>query len=159
MTRFSLLWLAGASLFAGAAAAAPPRQFLTDALKGDNSEMTLGRLAAARGASAGVRDFGARLASDHRQARIEAAAVARAEHVPVTSAMMPEAARERRRLLRLRGEAFDREFARYMVGDHREDIEKFEAQASGGDRRTAALARRQLPTLREHLRIAESLPH
>jgi len=44
-----------------------------------------------------------------------------------------------------------------MIEDHRNDIAKFEAQARSGDPRTAALARRQLPTLRKHLRIAQSL--
>jgi hypothetical protein len=44
-----------------------------------------------------------------------------------------------------------------MVHDHREDIAKFEAQARTGERNTARLAREQLPTLRKHLRIAESI--
>jgi putative membrane protein len=148
---------AGAALVSGMAAAAPPRQFLGDAIKGDNNEVVLGQIAARRGDSAGVRDFGARLHSDHAGARVEAVAVARALRVPVPAGMTPEAARERGRLQRLSGPAFDREFVRYMVNDHREDIAKFESQARTGDRRTAALAQAQLPTLREHLRIAESL--
>jgi putative membrane protein len=158
MKYFALLALAtGAAFVSSPAAAAPARQFLGDAIRGDNSEMILGEIAARRGGSSGVRDFGARLHSDHRHARVEAAAVARALRVAVPSGMMPEAARERRRLQRLSGPAFDREFVRYMVNDHREDIAKFERQAHEGDRRTAALAEAQLPTLREHLRIAESL--
>jgi hypothetical protein len=44
-----------------------------------------------------------------------------------------------------------------MIKDHREDIAKFEAQTRNGDRETARLARMQLPVLRKHLRIAESL--
>lgn len=158
MLKLNLMALAaGAMLFSGGAQAAPGRQFLGDALKGDNSEMMLGSLAVRRGASAGVRDFGARLRNDHGQARVEAARVAHELRVRVPAAVMPEASRERARLVRLRGAAFDREFVRYMVHDHREDIAKFEDQARTGDRRTAALARAQLPTLREHLRIAESL--
>jgi putative membrane protein len=157
MHKSALLALGASVAFAAAAQAAPPRQFLGDAIKGDNSEMILGQIAARRGESPGVRDFGQRLHSDHAQARVEAVAVARAMRVPVPSAMMPEAARERTRLQRLRGPAFDREFVRYMVNDHREDVAKFESQARTGDRRTAALAQAQLPTLREHLRIAESL--
>ena len=157
MHRFALLLAAATALGSTAASAAPARQFLGDAIRGDNSETVLGAIAARRGDSAGVRDFGARLHSDHQQARVEAASVARALRLPVPSGMMPEATRERRRLQRLSGPAFDREFARYMVHDHREDIAKFERQARTGDRRTAALAQAQLPTLREHLRIAESL--
>jgi putative membrane protein len=158
MRRFACLMLAaGLACAANGARAAPARQFLADAIRGDNSEMILGRIAADRGDSAGVRDYGARLHGDHANAGAEAAAVARALRIPVPGGMTPEAARERARLQRLRGPAFDREFVRYMANDHREDIAKFERQARTGDRRTAALAQAQLPTLREHLRIAESL--
>jgi putative membrane protein len=157
--RKSILAVAtvGLAIAATAAPAAPARQFLDDAIGGDNSEMTLGQIATRRGGSAGARDYGARLYDDHRRARVEAVAVARALRVAVPSGMMPEAARERVRLQRLSGGAFDREFARYMTNDHHDDIAKFERQARIGDRRTAALAQSQLPTLREHLRIAESL--
>jgi putative membrane protein len=141
-----------------AAAAAPPRVFLTDAIKGDNSEARLGRVIAQRGASPAVRNFGNVLTSDHSAARVQAAAVARRMGVPVPGAMTAQAHSEFRLLLRMRGHAFDREVRRYMINDHREDIAKFVAQARTGDPRTAALARAQLPTLRKHLRIAESLP-
>lgn len=160
MSRSALLLLGAATALVSTAAwSAPARQFLGDAIRGDNSEMTLGQIAASRGDSAGVRDYGTRLHDDHANARVEAVRVARALRVPVPAGMMPEAVRERSRLRRLSGPAFDREFVRYMTHDHHEDIAKFEAQARSGDRRTAALARAQLPTLREHLRIAESLAH
>jgi len=71
--------------------------------------------------------------------------------------MTPDARVEYARLSHLRGRAFDREVRRSMIADHRKDIAAFEAQARGGDPRTARLARIQLPTLRKHLRIAESL--
>jgi putative membrane protein len=140
------------------ASASPASKFLSDAIKGDNSETRLGQLIASRGSSAAVRSFGRRLASDHSQAKAQAAALARRMGVAVPSAMMPEARSEYAKLLRLRGRAFDREVRRYMINDHRKDIAKFESQARNGDRRTADLARAQLPTLRTHLRIAESLP-
>jgi putative membrane protein len=44
-----------------------------------------------------------------------------------------------------------------MIHDHQKDISDFEKQARSGDRQTAALARAQLPVLRKHLRIAQSL--
>ncbi|MFL6736753.1 MAG: DUF4142 domain-containing protein [Sphingomonas sp.] len=140
------------------ATAAPANKFLSDAIKGDNSETTLGRLIASRGSSTSVRSFGRTLERDHSTARVQAAAVARRMGVAVPSSMMPEARSEMRKLERLRGRAFDREVRRYMIHDHRKDISEFDDQARQGDRRTAALARQQLPTLRKHLRIAESLP-
>ena len=61
-----------------AASAAPARHFLEDAIKGDNSETSLGRLIASRGDSAQVRSFGRTLVRDHSRARVDAAAVANA---------------------------------------------------------------------------------
>lgn len=139
------------------ALAAPPRSFLDDAIKGDNSEIALGRLIAARGHSPEVRSFGKTLYRDHSSARGQAVAVAREMGMRPPRAMMAEARSEQRKLEHLRGRAFDREVRRYMINDHEKDIATFKAQARTGDRRTASLARAQLPTLHKHLRIAQSL--
>jgi putative membrane protein len=140
-----------------AASAEPARQFLSDAIKGDNSESTLGRVISARGYSAQVRSFGRTLTSDHSAARVQAASVARGYGMAPSRSMMPEARSEMRKLERLRGRAFDREVRRYMINDHHKDIATFRAQVRSGDRRTAALARAQLPTLEKHLKLAESI--
>jgi putative membrane protein len=147
-----------ALLASSAVAAQPASKFLGDAIKGDNSESRLGQLIAARGSTAAVRSFGRTLTSDHDAARAQAAALARRMGVSVPTSMMPEARAEYSKLQHLRGPAFDREVKRYMIRDHRKDIGEFQDQARHGDRRTASLARQQLPTLRKHLRIAESLP-
>lgn len=147
------LLLAGA---AGAALAAPPGQFLKQAIQGDNSEIQLGQLAENQGASQGVKDFGRTLEQDHTQAREQAAQVAKQVGVTPPQAMMPEARQEKAKLSRMHGAAFDREFARYMVNDHKKDIRKFEQQAAGKGP-TAQLARQTLPTLKKHLKMAESL--
>ncbi|HEV2595943.1 MAG TPA: DUF4142 domain-containing protein [Sphingomicrobium sp.] len=148
----------GAMLASSLAVAAPPAKFLHAAIQGDNSETRLGQLIATQGASSSVRNFGSTLVSDHTQARAQAVEVARKMHVPAPSSMMPEARAEYAKLKRLHGPAFDREVRRYMVNDHRKDIADFEQQARGRERSTAALAQAQLPTLRKHLRLAESLP-
>lgn len=133
-------------------------QFLRKAIKGDNSEITLGNLAINRSHDPAVRSFGRTLVRDHSQARRQASAVARRLNVNVPRAIMPEAARERQRLMHLGGRGFDREFARYMVNDHQKDIADFEAEANSNDRPTLVhLARQTLPTLRKHLAIAQSL--
>ena len=151
------LIFAAACLTSTAALSAPPRTFLNDAIKGDNSEIALGRLIAARGYSAQVRSFGNTLYRDHSTARGQAVAVAREIGIRPPTAMMAEARSEQRRLERMRGRAFDLEVRRYMINDHQKDIAMFQTQVRTGDRRTAALARAQLPTLRKHLRIAESI--
>jgi putative membrane protein len=151
--------LAVASMAATAAFAAPAPMFLKNAAQGDQSEVTLGNLAAQRGASAGVKDYGRRLASDHRAHLGKVQGLARRMHVALPAGMKPDARAAYRTLQRLRGAAFDRMFVQHMVADHRKDIGDYESQARSGDRQTAALARDTLPTLREHLRIAERLSH
>jgi putative membrane protein len=54
------------------------------------------------------------------------------------------------------GPAFDREFVRYMIEDHRKDIHAFEA-TKVGLRPDGELARQTLPALRKHLEMAEQL--
>jgi putative membrane protein len=139
-------------------ALADTSDFLTKALKGDNSETRLGALAAARGQSRQVREFGAMLERDHSAARRQAAPLARRHHVQVTNAMADEAKAEYAKLQHLRGVAFDREFGRYMVEDHRKDIADFEKETRSGDPADVRrLAQQTLPTLRKHLSTASSI--
>lgn len=146
-----------AVLAAAPAIAAPPAHFLKDAIQGDYSESTLGRLIQARGASAEVRNFGAMLTRDHTKGLGQAEAVARREHLSIRPAMAPEARAELYRLRRLSGVSFDREVRRYMIHDHQKDIAEFRDQARTGDRATAALATATLPVLEKHLATAESI--
>ena len=159
MSSHSLIALAAAGALAVAAAPAlakPAPQFLKMALEGDNSEIQLGRLAQNRAASPGVRDFGRTLEQDHSQARDQAMNVARQINVPPTEAMAPAARQEKAKLRHMSGPAFDREFVRYMVHDHKKDIQDFEEQAKAGGP-TAQLAQATLPTLHKHLDMAEKL--
>jgi putative membrane protein len=145
------------ALAATTASAASDKAFLTKAMKGDNSEMTFGEIAAQKGESPGVRDFGRMLHTDHAKAKSEVVPIARAHDVPITDEMAPEAKAEKVKLDGLSGAAFDREFASYMVDDHKKDIADFQRQAKMGDPATAKLARMQLPTLHKHLMVAEQL--
>jgi putative membrane protein len=52
------------------------KEFLSDAIKTDNSEITLGELAAKKSGSDRVRSFAQTLIDDHRRAKDEATALA-----------------------------------------------------------------------------------
>jgi putative membrane protein len=152
-----LMTIVGLASISTSALAASDSSFLKKALEGDNSEMALGQMAEKDGASAGTRDFGKMLYTDHSAAKTKALPVAKAHGVPDTEAMAPEAKAEAAKLKHLRGAAFDNEFDRYMVEDHTKDISDFEKQAKIGDSSTAALARDTLPDLRRHLEAAQKL--
>jgi putative membrane protein len=141
-----------------AVASSQAAQFLTDAMKGDNSEVKLGKLAQDMGSSQGVKDFGKMLENDHGKAKDQVAQVAKAMNVPTTDEMMPEADAEYTKLQGMSGAAFDKEFASYMVDDHKKDIDKFQKEANSSDpTQVTDLAKQTLPTLQKHLKTAQSL--
>lgn len=71
--------------------------------------------------------------------------------------MTPEAQQEMTKLQKLSGSEFDKEFARLMVKDHEKDIAEFKKEAASGKGSVQNFASQSLPTLEEHLRIAEAL--
>lgn len=156
--KFPCIWIT-ACLVCGSAWADDPREFLQDALHGDNSEMMLGQLAQQRGNSSDVRKFGAALYRDHSQARAEVLSVGRRYGLRSDTRAAPEAKEEREKLTHMRGDEFDREFARYMVEDHRKDIDKFRDEASERHGSVSQLAAKQLPVLEKHLSMAQETDH
>lgn len=138
-------------------AATPPRLFLMNSIRGDNSEIMLGRMAARRADGPSVRQFGRVLVQDHSMARTQSAALARQMGLSVPTMPTPIAMRESARLAPLTGELFDREFVRYMVRDHRQDITEFRGQIAMRSGPVSRLASRQLPVLQKHLAMAVAL--
>jgi len=151
--------LAAALLAIGSAAKADSSRedFLKSAIKGDNSEIRLGELAAKNGSRPAVREFGQTLVADHAKAKTQAARVARQLGVDVPSGAMLKADAEYVKLKVLSGRSFDREFVGYMIRDHQQDIHDFTAFARTHKGPVGDLAQMQLPTLKKHLRLAEDL--
>jgi putative membrane protein len=146
-----------ALLLPTAVAAKPTREFMKDAVQGDYSEATLGRLIASRGATGQVRSFGAMLARDHSNGLAQAQRLSARLGLRIPVRMMPDAREELFRLRHLHGRAFDLEVRRYMINDHRKDIADFRAQVRSGDRATAGFAAATIPVLRRHLDTALSI--
>jgi putative membrane protein len=139
---------------ARARASAADRQFAREAAQGGMAEVTLGRLAARRGASNAVRRFGKRMVDDHSAANQELKDIARTEGIRLPVGLGKHQATYNR-LARLRAMAFDRAYMADMVEDHRMDVAEFRREAAhGSDRDIREFARHTLPTLREHLRMA-----
>ncbi|HVZ28383.1 MAG TPA: DUF4142 domain-containing protein [Rhizomicrobium sp.] len=156
--KLSICLLGAALVLVPAAVSADsPREFLNKAAQGDNSEIMLGRLAQNRGMNPGVRDFGRTLVADHMTARDDVERTARRMGIRVDRDTTFEARNERDRLNGMRGPQFDREFIRYMIDDHRKDINDFREEARERHGGAGDLARRQLPTLQKHLDLALSL--
>jgi putative membrane protein len=146
--------------FTGPSLAADPAasgdKFIKDAIEGNLAEVQVGQLAQQKGASQAVKDFGATLARDHQAANEGATRAAQQMNVtpPDKPGLKQKAVYEKLSLLS--GDHFDRQFIKSMVEDHKQDIAKYQKEAQQGGP-AADYAKKTLPKLREHLKMAEDL--
>jgi len=130
--------------------------FITKAAHGGMAEVELGRVAQSRASSQKVKDFGQRMIDDHSKANDELSKIAGKQGVTVPTGMSASDQATKDKLSALSGHEFDVAYMQDMVKDHREDISEFQKEAnSGRDSDVKAFASQTLPTLREHLRLAE----
>ncbi len=72
--------------------------------------------------------------------------------------MDPAAQQEQQRLSKLSGPEFDKAYMRYQLKDHEKDVAEFKKEATTGkDAGIKNFAQSTLPTLREHLKLAEQI--
>lgn len=142
-----------------AAAAAPGggQPFLEHAIQGDTAMMKIGKLAEKKGTTARVREFGRLLRSDHLRARKMATALAKKMGAPVPATPSAQGRQTYDALSKLSGRRFDRKFVADMVTDHQKDIAAYAAETHSGDKPVAKLAKRTLPKLEDHLKVAYRL--
>jgi putative membrane protein len=132
--------------------------FVANAASGGMVEVQLGHLAEARGNSPDVKNFGRRMVADHSDAGAKLQAVASKEGMSVSSTLNQEDQATYNKLRNLSGADFDRAYADAMVKDHEQDIAEFEREAkSGKDSAVRQFAQDTLPTLREHLKLAQAM--
>jgi putative membrane protein len=145
------------SSFNAFAADARSSDFIKEAIEGNLFEVRAGELAKTKGASAGVRKFGAMLATDHADA--EAKSIAAAKSLGIAPPKMPSKTQQGllEALGRLEGDSFDEQFIKSMAEDHLRDVARYETQSKHGEDAAAIYAAATLPALREHLKTVQGL--
>jgi putative membrane protein len=133
-------------------------EFLVEALRTSLAEARLGELATQQSYDARVRDYGARLRSDHTAHATEIERLLEPLGVTIPTEPSAEALTQQATLERLTGKEFDAAFVQLMIWSHTEAIEKYGAQTHANpDRALHDFAAASLPMLREHLAAAEAL--
>ncbi|HEU4754174.1 MAG TPA: DUF4142 domain-containing protein, partial [Armatimonadota bacterium] len=143
----------------GAARMAPQDvKFMKDAAQGGMAEVQLGKMAAQKGASSDVKQFGQRMADDHSKANQELMDLAKQKGVALPSDTGAAHKALMSRLSRLSGAAFDRTYMGEMVKDHTKDVREFQhAAQTAKDADLKAWAGKTLPTLQDHLKMAKEI--
>ena len=152
----ALLSMTVASAGALAAAAAHDEDFAKKAAEGGMAEVEMGRIAASKATDQNVKMFGQKMVNDHSSANEELKAAAQKDGVTLPQDASPKQKQMADKLNKLQGDEFDKEYAQMMVKDHEEDVALFKKEASSGkDPAMKAFAQKALPTLEEHLKMAQ----
>jgi putative membrane protein len=135
---------------------AQERKFITDAAMGGMHEVEAGQLAARKATSAEVKSFAQRMVTDHGKANEGLKRVAAAKGVLLPTGLDRKHRNELERLEKLSGANFDREYMKHMVDDHKKDVAEFRRAANDlKDPEVRNFASSKLPTLEEHVKLAE----
>ena len=135
--------------------AASAKEFIEDAANGGLAEVELGKLAQQKASSPEVKNFGKHMVDDHSKANEQLKIVAGKKNVTLPKQMDAKHKAEHDRLAKLSGKDFDRAYMDAMVKDHQEAVAKFKAASASGDPDVQAFATKTLPTLEEHLSLAQ----
>jgi putative membrane protein len=130
--------------------------FIKDAAQGGMLEVELGKLAQQKGSNDKVKEFGKRMEQDHSKANEELKKIAADKGVQLT-ALDKKHQSKVDKLSKASAADFDRNYMKEMVDDHKDDVSKFQKQADKGkDADLKQFASSKLPTLKEHLQLAQS---
>ena len=132
------------------------RKFIEDAARGGMAEVQLGQLAAQKAQSSEVKQFGQKMVDDHGKANDQLKSIASSKNVTLPTDLDGAHKRDYDRLSKLSGADFDREYMKHMVSDHKKDVSDFRKEAkSGKDSEVKNFASGTLPTLEQHLQMAQ----
>ncbi len=144
---------------AGGALSASSRAIIKTFAQTNLLALEAARLAKQKGQSADVKEFADAMESEHAQAADRLKHFAQQKGVPVQDSLESKDAAKLAKLQRLQGAEFDRAYSQEMVQTHQDAVKLFEAAASSApETDVQAYAQSQLPMLRKHLRMAQSLP-
>jgi putative membrane protein len=135
-------------------------RFALTAAEGGMLEVELGRLASTKATNAEVKEFAARMVTDHSKGNAELTEIASTKGLQLPTQEQVRAKHQAAidKLEKLEGAAFDREYMAAMVKDHDKDVALFEKQAKNGrDVALRGFAEKTLPTLREHQKMAKQI--
>ena len=143
----------------GAATSMPAadKAFVEKAAIGGLAEVSMGKMAQEKGSSDQVKQFGSRMVEDHSKANDDLKQVASSKGITLPTDLDAKHKAKIDKMQKLSGAQFDRAYMDDMVADHKEDVAEFKKEAnSGKDSDVKAFAAKTLPTLEDHLKMAQS---
>jgi putative membrane protein len=138
---------------------AADKKFVMNAAQGGMLEVQLGQLAADKGVSQEVKDFGSKMVTDHGKANDELKSIASGKNLTLPDKLDSKHQAAVDKLSKLSGPAFDKAYVSAMVKDHKEDDSEFAKEAkSGGDADIKAFAgKTDESVIKMHLQMIQDI--
>src|SRR5262245_45172074 len=137
-------------------AAGADQEFARKVAAGGEAELALAKLALQKSSSPEVKNLASRIQTDHMKANDELKKIASKEGWDLPAEPTADQKKVEQKLEKLSGAEFDREYTALMVKNHQANIPVFEREASrGSDPALKQFASSMLPTLKEHLELAQ----
>jgi putative membrane protein len=131
--------------------------FAVKAAEGGMFEVEAAKIAQTKGNSQSIKDLAKHMIDDHTKANAELKQLAAKQQITLPTKLSDKHQKDIDELNKLTGNDFDKEYAKEMVRDHKEDVAMFEKEAkSGKDAEIKNWASGKVETLKHHLSMAES---
>ncbi|QKZ14121.1 DUF4142 domain-containing protein [Spirosoma sp. KUDC1026] len=127
-------------------------EFAVKAANGGMLEVEAGRMAAEKGASQAVKDFGSMMVQDHSKANDELKSIAELKNIAIPSTVGEDMQEHLNDLSKVSGAEFDKKYVDMMVKDHEDDVKAFTKEAEEGkDAELKAFAAKTATVVKGHL--------
>ena len=131
-------------------------KFAKEAAAGGMAEVQMGQMAVQNASNEQVKKFGQRMVDDHSKAGDQLKGIAAKDNIPLPADLNAKDKATMQRLQSLKGAEFDRAYMQDMVKDHQHDVADFQKEAANGTNPDLkGFASQTLPTLQEHLKMAQ----
>ena len=132
--------------------------FLQSAASANLMEIQLGQLAQTKGSNNAVKQFGKRMVTDHTRLEQQVSSLTSRNQVSLNPSLNSEAQSNVSQLQNLSGDQFDKAYMSMMIQGHQKDVIDFQSQSqSANSSQVRQLAGNALPTLRQHLTLAQQV--
>jgi putative membrane protein len=139
-------------------ASSSDKKFVHSALEGGNAEIQLGQLAAQKGSSEDVKQFGQKMVDDHTKLGDQMKQIAQQQGIEVPDGVPAKDKALQAKLSSLSGDAFDKAYIKAMVKDHQKDLSEFKKEASSGnDTSIKDAASQGVQVISQHLQMVQDM--
>jgi putative membrane protein len=133
------------------------KKFVEEAAMHGMAEVEMGKVAQQKASNDQVKQFAEKMVQDHGMANDQLKQTASAKGVDVPATLDKKHQGDLDKLQKLSGADFDRAYMKHMLDDHKKDVGEFKKVAkSAKDSEVKSFASSTLPTLEEHLTLAQA---